>query len=382
MDAGGMELVAGLAIGSATVLLLSPAAISASSLATIGLLFILAKPKAWPAMKSTVQFFTAVSKSKKGNNVDGQSELLDKGYANLKNSFYDLATDFYEWGWGTSFHFADFRASETFKQSLRRHEYYLAGRLGVSSGATILDCGCGVAGPSRSIAKFLGVNVKAVTINQYEVNRGNALCAHEGLEDQVELVQADFMKMPFADASFDGVYAIESTCHAPDRAQVYSEIFRVLKPGATFACYEWCRTDKYDAKNEHHRRIKRDIEIGGGLPDLVHTSVCTQALGDAGFEVLEARDCMQDGHLGRDGEPWYTPMVPSWNPSSWPRFQFNAVMFRVMPLVLKSLELVKVLPEGTAKTQTMLQACGRGCAQGGQTGTFTPAWLMVGRKPL
>ena len=37
------------------------------------------------------------------------------------------------------------------------------------------------------------------------------------------------MKLPFADASFDGVYAIESTCHAPDRAGVYGEIMRVLK---------------------------------------------------------------------------------------------------------------------------------------------------------
>lgn len=29
-------------------------------------------------------------------------------------------------------------------------------------------------------------------------------------------MQADFMKMPFPDNSFDAVYAIEATCHAPD----------------------------------------------------------------------------------------------------------------------------------------------------------------------
>jgi len=29
-------------------------------------------------------------------------------------------------------------------------------------------------------------------------------------------MQADFMKMPFTDNSFDAVYAIEATCHAPD----------------------------------------------------------------------------------------------------------------------------------------------------------------------
>jgi len=45
----------------------------------------------------------------------------------------------------------------------------------------------------------------------------------------VQLVQGDFMKLPFADNTFDGCFAIESTCHAPDRTGVYSEIFRVLK---------------------------------------------------------------------------------------------------------------------------------------------------------
>jgi len=30
------------------------------------------------------------------------------------------------------------------------------------------------------------------------------------------ILQADFMKMPFPENSFDAVYAIEATCHAPD----------------------------------------------------------------------------------------------------------------------------------------------------------------------
>jgi len=41
----------------------------------------------------------------------------------------DLATLFYEWGWGQSFHFANRHKDETFAQSIKRHEYYLASRL-------------------------------------------------------------------------------------------------------------------------------------------------------------------------------------------------------------------------------------------------------------
>jgi len=32
----------------------------------------------------------------------------------------------------------------------------------------------------------------------------------------VSVMQADFMKMPFDDNTFDAVYAIEATCHTPD----------------------------------------------------------------------------------------------------------------------------------------------------------------------
>merc|ERR1719499_983111 len=260
-------------------------------------------PIAWAGLTQTLEFLASLSGSKKHGKIDGYNGQYDdkksaddrnKDYANLVDSYYDLATEFYEWGWGTSFHFADRRQGETFQQSILRHEYFLAGRLGVQKGATILDCGCGIGGPARNIARFTGANVKAVTINQFQVNRGNAISSREGVRGQVELVQADFMKMPFPDASFDAVYAIESTCHAPDRAKVYGEILRVLKPGAVFACYEWCLTDKYDEKNAHHRKIKEDIMLGDGLPDLNHYSVCTKALEKAGFEVLETRDCALD----------------------------------------------------------------------------------------
>eukprot|EP00184_Porphyridium_aerugineum_P007491 CAMPEP_0184696266 /NCGR_PEP_ID=MMETSP0313-20130426/3618_1 /TAXON_ID=2792 /ORGANISM="Porphyridium aerugineum, Strain SAG 1380-2" /LENGTH=94 /DNA_ID=CAMNT_0027154859 /DNA_START=52 /DNA_END=333 /DNA_ORIENTATION=- len=45
------------------------------------------------------------------------------------DQYYNLATDFYEYGWGDSFHFACLRDDETWEASMRRHEYYLALRM-------------------------------------------------------------------------------------------------------------------------------------------------------------------------------------------------------------------------------------------------------------
>jgi sterol 24-C-methyltransferase len=345
---------------------------------------------AGPGIKLTAEFGRKLNKAKteeRYDSIDHYDDLQDDSktelkaredsYATLVNAYYDLATEFYEWGWGTSFHFADKRKGESFATSILRHETYLAGRLGVNKDAKLLDCGCGVGGPARNIAAFTGAHVTGITINDFQVKRANTLNAQQGVSDRVNMVQGDFMKLPFEDNSFDGVYAIEATCHAPNREGVYSEILRVLKPGGVFATYEWCLTDEYDKENDEHNWIKKAIEVGDGLPDMCHTSVCTKAVIDSGFELVEARDCALDGHV----EPWFRPLTPSWNPTKWPRFQFNPVMFFLMPRILAFFEFIKLVPAGTSKTQVMLQAGGIGCERGGATGIFTPMWLMVGRKP-
>jgi sterol 24-C-methyltransferase len=40
------------------------------------------------------------------------------------NKYYDLATSFYEYGWGESFHFAHRYKWETLRESIVRHEHY------------------------------------------------------------------------------------------------------------------------------------------------------------------------------------------------------------------------------------------------------------------
>ena len=100
-------------------------------------------------------------------------------YKSLVNSYYDLATLFYEWGWGQSFHFAYRHPHEDFGESIRRHEHYLASKLGLSPTASnlkVLDVGCGIGGPMRNICKFTGADVTGLTLNQYQVDRGNEFC--------------------------------------------------------------------------------------------------------------------------------------------------------------------------------------------------------------
>ena len=102
---------------------------------------------------------------------DSKTDLADRNmsYTTLVNAYYELATLFYEWGWGQSFHFAYQLKGETFNTAIARHEYFLAGKLGVKKGDKVLDVGCGIGGPMRNIARFTRADITGVTLNEVSI---------------------------------------------------------------------------------------------------------------------------------------------------------------------------------------------------------------------
>eukprot|EP00123_Amoebidium_parasiticum_P019606 comp27665_c0_seq1/m.47172 comp27665_c0_seq1/g.47172 ORF comp27665_c0_seq1/g.47172 comp27665_c0_seq1/m.47172 type:complete len:332 (-) comp27665_c0_seq1:111-1106(-) len=305
----------------------------------------------------------------------GDVEKRKAAYADMVNKYYDLATDFYEWGWGQSFHFAHQRKNETLPQSIARHEHYIALRLKLNPGDKVLDVGCGVGGPLREIALFSGAHIVGLNNNAYQIQRGELHNRRVGLEKTCGYVKADFMNIPLPENSFDGVYQIEATCHAPDKVGVYKEIFRVLKPGKYFAGYDWCMTNKFDHSNAEHQKIKADIEIGNGLPDILTCLQCVEALKLAGFEVEDSFD-MQ---LGAD-IPWFDALVPRWItlrnlPSTW----LGRTVTRNLVFVM---ECVRLAPKGSVRTQIVLETAADGLVKGGQLAVFTPMFFFLARKPL
>ena len=121
-----------------------------------------------------------------------------------------------------------------------------------------------------------------------------------------DLIPCSFMDMStIEDNTFDRGYAIESTCHAPDKQGAFAEIFRVLKPGALFWGQEMCLTGKFDASDDRHQEIKQDLMRGIALNDIATFQEVNQALETVGFQVLEGID--RDVQLG-PSTPWYQPM--------------------------------------------------------------------------
>jgi len=314
-----------------------------------------------------------------GLHDDGKPTSLEERtseYQNLVNTYYNLVTDFYEWGWGQSFHFAVRSKTETFHQSIARHQHWLAAQMGLKRGMNVLDVGCGVGGPALEIARFTECHVTGLNINEYHIQRGTARAKSLKLDHLCKLVHGDFMKLPFEDNSFDAVYQIEATAHAPSKEGVYAEIFRVLKPGGVFGSYEWCLTDKYDPENARHKEIKKGIEVGNALPDIATTEAVVAAEEAVGFEVLDQED---RGIMLTDLEfPWYHPLTPSFSPS---RIQYYSLGHKAMIAGVSLMEKIGFYPPGTVGVQEFLRAASLNLVAGGEEGIFTPSFFTLCKKP-
>jgi len=313
--------------------------------------------------------------SKPGGSEDKAIQKRKENYTSLVNNFYDLVTNFYEFGWGQSFHFAPRKTWESFETSIHRHEMYLAHRIHLFAGMTALDVGCGVGGPARCIAVFSEANVVGLNNNDYQISRGKKITAEAGLSNQVSFLKADFMHIPVKDNTYDAVYAIEATCHSPDKVGCYSEIFRVLKPGHYFGVYEWVLTDKYDKTNPKHVEIKEGVEKGNGLPELATWKEVEDAAREAGFEVLESRDI---AHNADKKTPWYLPLAGALTISGWKHTRWGRWITHKL---VGAMEWAHVAPKGTTEISRILCDTADQLVLGGELGIFTPMWLVVARKP-
>jgi len=147
----------------------------------------------------------------------------------------------------------------------RRHWWYrgrreiilrLLNRIGFAGSAktphTILSVGCGAGEEIRFLGQFGKV---------YGMDPGEdaiRFCREAGIGEQV--VQASAENIPFADASFDAVFALDVLEHVAGEEQALDEIYRVLKPGGiavfTVPAYAWLWS-KADMRSHHFRRYTR-----------------------------------------------------------------------------------------------------------------------------
>lgn len=111
-----------------------------------------------------------------------------------------------------------------------------------TAGKTVLDSGCGTGIFSIIFARNGAAKVTGIDISPGSLGTARSLKEKFGLAN-AEFQQQDMLHLPFADASFDIVWAWGTVHHTTDPLGAITELIRVLKPGGSLFLAIYKRTN-------------------------------------------------------------------------------------------------------------------------------------------
>ena len=174
------------------------------------------------------------------------------------------------WNWNLkttpALHFGYYDDKATnHRQALLRANEVLAEWAGIKKGSRIVDAGCGLGHASEWLSKHYDARVTGITIVPKQVETIQKRLVKKPVKN-VDFFVADYLNMPFADNSFDVVWAFESVCHANNKLPFYKEAFRVLKPGGLLVMAEYLRNSRPMAETKE--ALLKEIFHKWAIPDL------------------------------------------------------------------------------------------------------------------
>jgi sarcosine/dimethylglycine N-methyltransferase len=108
----------------------------------------------------------------------------------------------------------------------------------ITEEVSVLDVGSGIGGPARFLAATYGCRVTGVDLSEPFVDAAKYLTERTGLSGRVSFKTASALELPFDAGRFDVALLQHVAMNISDRARLYREIRRVLRPGGRLAAFD------------------------------------------------------------------------------------------------------------------------------------------------
>jgi tocopherol O-methyltransferase len=148
---------------------------------------------------------------------------------------YDRLDAFYRALWGEHVHHGLWTTGREMPEEAAEA---LAARVveAVGEAREIVDVGCGYGATARRLAEATGATVTALTLSEEQAAYARRQSVERG---DVRVLVRDWLANDLPASSADAVVAVESTTHMPERARVFQEMARVLRPGGRLVLCVW-----------------------------------------------------------------------------------------------------------------------------------------------
>ncbi len=109
---------------------------------------------------------------------------------------------------------------------------------GITAGHSVLDVGCGIGGPARHMASAAECVVHGVDVTPEFVDVAAELSRRAGLGEVTTFELGDATELRAADESYDVVTVLHVGMNVADKALMFDEMARVVRPGGAVAVYD------------------------------------------------------------------------------------------------------------------------------------------------
>lgn len=235
--------------------------------------------------------------------------------------------------------------------------------LGITKDSNILDVGCGRGRVLAHIAQTTGASASGINIDTVQLESAVAWAEENDLSKRLHYKEHNFNDpLPFDDESFDALYQIQVLTYADDKKALFTELFRVLKPGGKLSFLDWVRLPNLDLKNPHHREIMEKVKPLIGAVDTPTGDEFKTVLEEVGFKVTISEDASTNGHQA--------DLIESAD---------NYFVF--VTWLINTLVKLTIIPPHFKILFDRLTKDGKSFIEGDRMGLFTTSWQTVAVKP-
>lgn len=162
--------------------------------------------------------------------------------------------------WASSTRLGDVLVRESFEAPTALENQFILSRMGSLRGKTLLDIGAGL-GESSVYFALQGASVTTVDVSPMMVDTAVRLGRKFGVELEGIVSEAENLLVP--SEHYDFVYVANTIHHVQDRASLFQQMHRALKPGGMFFSYDPLT---YNPAINLYRRIATEVRTPDESP--------------------------------------------------------------------------------------------------------------------